>query len=453
MSLCPFCGQRLSVGVNKCEKCGAVISEEPASEAFQCPKCGGALNGTETKCSWCNFPVGHRPIVQPSEFYSEIAVDTSVPYGVLSVKCSDAALEVLHVELSLGRISDVVRPKPIHGEIALPRKNRMTIEEDIRELLQVFARSDVGRAIRGGRLLSHFVKGVGEIIHSYFIPDTIKEPLRTMSEGSLLTLALDESVLGLPWELAFDGSECLCTKFAVGRVIFSGRASVKKRKPQPETRVLLISNPDNSLSETTERVALPIKEKLEKLGAEVVHMYYSPGTRHHTNKQNVQEALGSGAYDIIHFVGHGSYDPRFPQESGFALADNERLSAQEISEILDFAGRSGKDAPFLFYAHSCEAGAQRSWDMRAYESQISGMSEAFIKHNVAYIGAFWSANVEAADALALAFYDALLERKEPLGLALMNARLIVRSKLTQDHPNCEWANFILYGDPSITIKI
>ena len=231
LSLCPFCGQRLSSGANKCEKCGALVSGEHTNKAFECPKCGGALNGTETKCPWCSSPVGHGPIAQRSECYSEIAVDTNLPYSVLSVKCSDATPEVLHVELSQGQIGDVVRPKPIHAEIVLPRKNRMTIEEDIRELLQVFARSEVGRAIAGGRLLSQFVKGVGKIIHSYFIPDAIKKALQALSEGSLLTLALDDSVLGLPWELAFDGSEYLCTKFAVGRVIFSKRATSKGGNP------------------------------------------------------------------------------------------------------------------------------------------------------------------------------------------------------------------------------
>ena len=397
-------------------------------------------------------------------FYSEIAANVRIAYSMLSVECSNENPDILRMELSRGGISDVVRPKPVYGEITLSEEHRRCIEEGIRELLQVTARmrkSVERRAVEavianaiGEKIpsLSEFVQAVGKVIYSDLFPAPIKESLETLSKGSLLALALDDSVVGLPWELAFNGSDFLCKKFGVGRVIYSEIAPLKKRKSMPETRVLLISNPDNSLPHTDETIALPLKEKLEKLGVMVDHMCYAPRKPFHTTKKNVVRAFASGLYDVIHFVGHGGYHPRYPKESCFGLADG-KLSAMEISKILEDATKSGRDAPFLFYAHSCEAGAQRSWDIKKYESQVLGLSHAFIRHNVAYVGAFCVANVIGADRLALAFYDALLDRKEPLGLALRNARLTVLKELGHDHPNCEWANFILYGDPSLTIKI
>mgnify|MGYP001093293494 CR=1 FL=1 len=56
LRFCPFCGQRLSSGSNRCEKCGAVISAESEDKVFQCPKCGGMLKGDEVNCPWCGFP-------------------------------------------------------------------------------------------------------------------------------------------------------------------------------------------------------------------------------------------------------------------------------------------------------------------------------------------------------------------------------------------------------------
>jgi len=69
---------------------------------------------------------------------------------------------------------------------------------------------------------------------------------------------------------------------------------------------------------------------------------------------------------------------------------------------------------------------------------------------VAYIGAIWSASFVGADRLALTFYEELLERKQPLGLALKNGKMRVKKKRD---PNCEWANFIFYGDPSLIIRL
>jgi len=387
--------------------------------------------------------------IDSHKLYSEIIANVNLPYALLSIKRAADAPEILQIEFLKGSLGDVVRPKPIIIEIEFPDKVVKVVEEDMREILQTMAKSIIGQDVVP---LSKIVQRVGQVIYSLF-PDAIKESLQEMSNGSLLTLALEDCFLGLPWELAYNGSDFLCVQFGVGRVIFSENPVPNRRQPKKETRVLLISNPDNSLPETRENVALPLKKKLENLGVTVDHMCYSPLSLHHTSKKNVMDAFASGLYDVIHFIGHGSYDPRFPEESAFRLADNERLSAKEISEVLDSAIMSGKDPPSLFYAHSCEAGFQPSWDMRTYESQVLGISEAFVRHNIAYIGGFWSTVVPVADKLALAFYDELLDRKEPIGLALTKARLTILKEMGPDYPNCEWANFMLYGDPSLTIRI
>lgn len=55
-----------------------------------------------------------------------------------------------------------------------------------------------------------------------------------------------------------------------------------------------------------------------------------------------------------------------------------------------------------------------------------------------------------ADKLALAFYGELLDEKQSLGLALRNAKFSLKE---EGGPNCEWVNFVIYGDPSLIIKI
>lgn len=602
MSFCPYCGQRLSSGSSKCSKCGAVISAEYKSKAFQCSKCGGMLKGTETHCPWCGFPctAGHAeetseayqllksfenalrefiqeklarvdrnwwetrvpeeaqkeanrrksrderlypwhiqkdlPLIYYVDFsdyakiisldknwnqvfkevfkdklfivtklrelepirsaiahardisakdlqklklyseeimvcmhpitgsfakqgllYSEVMAKVDVDHSELRIRYSESDPEILQMEFERYKITDVVRPKPILGEIELPSKGRMVIEESIRELLQLIARSiwaQVGMETLQMGNLSTVIDKVGQLMYRLF-PPPIKEQLQKMPSGSLIALVLDNKVVGLPWELAYDGTDHLGTRFGTGRIIYYGSGSLKRRKNIPKTRVLLISNPDGSLPHTDSEVALPLKEKMQRFGAVVDHFSSkAEDQRLYTSKDNILAALESGLYDVVHFVGHGGYSSVHPEESSFRVADGY-LSAVDISKAFDQTIESGRDLPFLFYAHSCEAGAQRSWDMKTFESQVLGLSTAFLTHNVAYVGALWSASgdkqaLAGADRLALAFYDELLDRKQPLGLALRNAKVIVKNSPS---PTCDWANFILYGDPKILIKI
>jgi CHAT domain-containing protein len=387
--------------------------------------------------------------------YGEVTTKMDVDYGVLRIRYSETDPNILQMELERGRIGDVVRPKPIIETIRVPSEAQSIIEDSIRRLLQVIARdqlAELGMAILDIGKLEDIIKKVGDLMYKWF-PTRIKQQLSKMPPRSLLTLALEDKVVGLPWEIAYDGTDFLGMKFAVGRIIYSDGRLLQQRKSRPETRILLVSNPDGSLPSDV-KVAMLLKEKMQKAGAIVDHFSIDAEDHFFTSKENILKALESGLYDIIHFMGHSYYNPEYPESSSFLVADGH-ISAVDITRALDKTIESGREPPFLFYAHSCEAGAQKSWDSKSYESQILGLSTAFLLHNVAYIGAIWAAKFKkeeiwGADKLALAFYDELLDRKQPLGLALRNAKLSLKE---EGDPSCEWANFVLYGDPSLIIKI
>ncbi|MEM3765807.1 MAG: CHAT domain-containing protein [Candidatus Bathyarchaeia archaeon] len=398
-----------------------------------------------------------QPIIESSakqdSLYSEVMAKVDIEHGELRIRYSESDPDTLQIEFERGKTVDVVRPKPVFGETPFPSEDRKDIEENIRELLQLIATSkrvQDGMEILQMGNLSTVIDKVGLLMYNLF-PMVIREQINKMSPGSLITLVLDNKVVGLPWELAYDGTDHLGIKFGTGRIIYNGSGPLRRRKSMQRTRVLLISNPDGSLPHTDSKVALPLKEKMQRFGAVVDHFSEARDRRSpfYTSKGNILAALETGLYDIVHFIGHGGYSSLHPEESSFKVADGY-LSAVDISKAFDHAIDSGKDLPFLFYAHSCEAGAQRSWDMKDFGSQVLGLSTAFLTHNVAYVGALWSASVLGADILALTFYDELLDRKQPLGLALRNAKIAVKNL---HNPTCDWANFILYGDPSLTIRI
>lgn len=381
-----------------------------------------------------------------------VTAKVGINHGILRVSYLDYESGILQMEFEKGGVGDVIKPRPTHELVKFKPEIRFQVEEEINHFLRVIASSSALQILKIANL-SEVIEKVGRVIYSIF-PQSIQEQMQTMPSESLLSLSLDDRVLGLPWELAYDGSEYLCAKFGVGRVIYSDIAFPVRRKVAEETRIMLISNPDGSLPHDDE-IAATLKNKLEEFGAVVDHFSSScSDSRFCPFKRNVLKALGSGLYDIVYYSGHGKYDPINPEKSSITVADGE-ISAIEISEVLSRSLELGKYPPILFYANTCQAGAQRSWDEKAYKSQVLGFPAVFVKQNTAYIGALWNASfkpteITGSDKLALKFFEELLGKEQPLGLALRNAKLSIKS---EDNVTCDWANFILYGDPSITFKI
>ncbi|WP_409061934.1 CHAT domain-containing protein [Streptomyces sp. SYP-A7185] len=71
------------------------------------------------------------------------------------------------------------------------------------------------------------------------------------------------------------------------------------------------------------------------------------------NKKTVLDAL-AGAYDVIHFACHGSYDPLQPLESALYLTEDRSQDARRITAG-DLLGRSFAQAPVVTLA-ACESG-------------------------------------------------------------------------------------------------
>jgi CHAT domain-containing protein len=81
-----------------------------------------------------------------------------------------------------------------------------------------------------------------------------------------------------------------------------------------------------------------------------------------------------------------------------------------------------------------------------------GISQPLVSNNIAFIGAMWPASIDVSTHLARLFYNYLLVQRLPIGSALYAAKQEIIKKYGLKHPQCEWANFILYGDPSTSIQ-
>lgn len=135
--------------------------------------------------------------------------------------------------------------------------------------------------------------------------------------------------------------------------------------------------------------------------------------------------------DVIHFAGHGVFDPKNPMHSHLRLSGGT-LSASDI-----FRMRLDSD---LVVLSACETGVAHV----ASGDELLGLSRGLLLAGVSsLVVSLWRVNDASTAQFAVRFYRALLAGK-PKPQALREAALFVRARL--GHPYY-WAPFVLVGDP------
>jgi pimeloyl-ACP methyl ester carboxylesterase len=149
--------------------------------------------------------------------------------------------------------------------------------------------------------------------------------------------------------------------------------------------------------------------------------------------------LVSGQYDIVHFAGHGNYDPKHPEQSGWLLSEDLFVTAKDI-----FRARS---APWLIVANACFSGRLKQGDRYpSLEAARKGaaIAEAFMDRGVRnYLGTGWTVDDEQALRFAATFYRNLLDNK-----LLAEALSEARGAIFEDLTGSTWGAYQFYGDPN-----
>jgi CHAT domain-containing protein len=164
----------------------------------------------------------------------------------------------------------------------------------------------------------------------------------------------------------------------------------------------------------------------------------------------------TGRYDIIHYAGHGVFDPRTPELSGWLFADG-LLTARELTQL--------SRAPWLVMANACWSAARP----RARSEGAAGtephpgrqgelapvLADEFLRVGVGhFIGASWRVPDDTAREFAVSVYGHLLgegqAHRDSLGRALLHARreqwTASRTASAAEQRNA-WAAYQHYGDP------
>ena len=291
-----------------------------------------------------------------------------------------------------------------------------------------------------------------------------------------LVLQMPRSLMRYPWELLRDRHGWLVDRFAIGRQVIteaghSPRWCANTRQGPLRLLVVAPSVPGNAgeLAGAGSLEGLHVAEcfgrLLERLPGVIDPSDYKKRINQPVTVDDFRALLRSRKYDIVHFAGHGRYDPVHPDRSCWMFTDGP-FYAFELQQTLSNA----EVRPWLIYGSACE-GARDGGTSKSYHDGVYGMATAALSQGVAaYVGPLWKINDTDAKNMAAAFYEALLIRRTSLGEALALARRSVRegeqdldelvtrtpgggvsSPDTATPRSAGWAGMVLYGDPTPTV--
>lgn len=291
------------------------------------------------------------------------------------------------------------------------------------------------------------------------------------SETPHLTLQLPRELMRYPWELMFDRQSTLGERFAVGRQVFVESRFVQQvpKRVNDLIRILVVGDPiydDAFLGKMQARnmqirrlphaqlEAKSIVRAFEQLNDEmagVIELQVESWIDKRVSVNAMRSFLRDGAFDLIHFAGHGFYSKPDPDGSAWVLSDG-LLRAREIKNVLSWSNFR----PWLIFANACEAGMDGEHDGNDV-GDVSGLATACINQGVAsYIAPLWPVNDAVARELARRFYRELLRERYSVGEALRRAKVSIWEE-SQKSGEAEslpakmaltWASFVLYGDPT-----
>ncbi|MBN2373874.1 CHAT domain-containing protein [bacterium] len=281
----------------------------------------------------------------------------------------------------------------------------------------------------------------GMDLYNCVFPVQIKKRLADACSENLY-LTISESLLNIPWELAYDGEQFFCLRFNMGRRVYTSHPMVSVRSPEVRRlRMLILADPRNDLPKSYQEGDLLLK-KLENRGDLMdVDIITTSIDSKMVSRQLFE-------YDILHYAGHAEYNQDNPDLSGWVLEDGI-LTAQRIMEL---AGCK-RPLPALIFSNACQSGQTSEWSKKdqvdwgryyAYD-----LVNAFLRSGVQhYIGTFQDVRDISGLSLGLHFYE-LMTQSSSIGEALRKARIQLIQGGEEDGKNgLEWAHYMLYGDPT-----
>jgi CHAT domain-containing protein len=159
----------------------------------------------------------------------------------------------------------------------------------------------------------------------------------------------------------------------------------------------------------------------------------------------------SGRFDVVHYAGHGFFDPVRPGRSGLLCPNGEVVSGVDLADA--------QHLPALVFFNACEVGrvrgvrrtsrpARKAPRPKPRADQSIGVAESLLRGGVAnFVGTYWEVGDAGAKRFADTFYAALV-RGDAVDHAVLRARRALANAGDSD-----WADYLHYGPRGYRLKI
>jgi CHAT domain-containing protein len=284
------------------------------------------------------------------------------------------------------------------------------------------------------------LKRTGQYLYDELLTPKVKHSLKS-ARTDMLIVSIDDQLVQIPWELLFDGSNFLCLRFNMGRIV-STRQTVTgtlKREQKEALTMLVVADPQGNLN-AAYKEGIAIRNNLSEIDDVIKTSFVGSKVDTHYIKSNIRD------YEIVHYAGHSDYNQQEPSSGGWMLSDG-KFSPSDIAKM-----SGGAPFPFLVFSNACHSGRTGEWLIReGFEENIYGLANAFLLSGVThYIGTFWEILDSPGSFVANEFYKALVNKNISVGEALRTARKHSIEKFGGN--NIIWASYMLYGDPSFCLS-
>jgi hypothetical protein len=284
---------------------------------------------------------------------------------------------------------------------------------------------------------------IGTALARTLLPTTVRQGLETMLARPLV-IVHDREASRVPWEVLRVGGTHPALGAGLSRRYTSDTLSVARWRDDygasAPLRVLLIVDPTMDLpGAAAEGEALKLL-----LGRKSVTLDLLAGRD--ATRARIIAALGSGAFDVLHFAGHAFFDAREPEQGGLLCAGKEVLRGDDLASL--------GNLPALVFCNACEAARVRKRTRTkvsparqfGMHRTMTGIAEAFLAGGVAnFLGTHWPVGDDAAFAFSQSLYGSLLT-----GDRLGDAVLAARRRL-ESIPTVDWADYVHYGSPEFRL--
>jgi hypothetical protein len=308
---------------------------------------------------------------------------------------------------------------------------------------------------------------LGDLLRRLLLPADFGDKIR---EGPPLVFEVDRALAHVHWEMmAVDDGDAgapraLGLRTAIARQLRTTYSPPPAPAPRPVSRLraLVVGDPGDPTKGDSlpgaRREAQRVAELLRARSVDVVELIGAPDAAgagplpgiSPATRIDVLHHLLTGGFDVLHYCGHGDFDPDEPDRAGWVFKGG-LLTSRELEGMAL--------APRLVVANACLSGLTSSVTrsggsvaVRGETDLLPGLADEFFRRGVRdYVGTAWEVSDEGAILFAETFYDAVLPGPRRLaadttyGQAMLRARKVLAAAGLYE---ALWAAYQHYGDPT-----